>query len=213
MGFCLKIGCCSATNGGRLLTINCLRAQRRLGMARVVRTKTSGSLTCWRPRRLILQRKRLYRCILAWLLDSAEASQLFELHQGHLPRFVGPDGDTRAGNSRQEWRILVHGPLGCGDCDGIGLALGINTRSSSASLERFTPSIPYPVTRKILDPLAVLLGWGCWLGAILMAIFPPHNKWRGEICLRWSSRPWDAWPILPFHLPQWKDCVVSPRNF
>ncbi|TFB05763.1 hypothetical protein CCMA1212_001552 [Trichoderma ghanense] len=49
------------------------------------------------------------------------------------------------------------------------------------ALERFTPSIPYPVTRRILDPLGVLLGWGCWLGAVLMAIFPPHNRWRGEI--------------------------------
>ncbi|KAM0451819.1 hypothetical protein ACHAO4_005776 [Trichoderma viride] len=59
-----------------------------------------------------------------------------------------------------------------------GLILGAHL---AIALERFTPSIPYPVTRKILDPLAVLLGWGCWLGAILMAIFPPHNKWRGEI--------------------------------
>lgn len=59
-----------------------------------------------------------------------------------------------------------------------GLILGAHL---AIALEQFTPSIPYPVTRKILDPLGVLLGWGCWLGAILMAIFPPHNKWRGEI--------------------------------
>ncbi|UKZ53372.1 hypothetical protein TrVGV298_007164 [Trichoderma virens] len=59
-----------------------------------------------------------------------------------------------------------------------GLIVGAHL---AIALERFTPSIPYPVTRKILDPLGVFLGWGCWLGAILMAIFPPHNKWRGEI--------------------------------
>lgn len=59
-----------------------------------------------------------------------------------------------------------------------GLILGAHL---AIALERFTPCIPYPVTRKIFDPLAVVLGWGCWLGAILMAIFPPHNKWRGEI--------------------------------
>ncbi|PTB65247.1 hypothetical protein BBK36DRAFT_1204637 [Trichoderma citrinoviride] len=59
-----------------------------------------------------------------------------------------------------------------------GLILGAHL---AIALERFTPSIPYPVTRKILDPLGVLLGWGCWLGAVLMAIFPPHNRWRGEI--------------------------------
>ncbi|KAL7791840.1 CrcB-like domain-containing protein [Trichoderma ceciliae] len=59
-----------------------------------------------------------------------------------------------------------------------GLILGAHL---AIALERFTPSIPYPLTRKILDPLGVLLGWGSWLGAILMAIFPPHNKWRGEV--------------------------------
>ncbi|KAH0525850.1 hypothetical protein TsFJ059_009260 [Trichoderma semiorbis] len=59
-----------------------------------------------------------------------------------------------------------------------GLILGAHL---AIALERFTPSIPYPVTRKILDPLGVFLGWGCWLGAVLMAIFPPHNQWRGEI--------------------------------
>ncbi|KAL7946753.1 CrcB-like domain-containing protein [Trichoderma barbatum] len=59
-----------------------------------------------------------------------------------------------------------------------GLILGAHL---AIALEGFTPSIPYPVARKILDPLGVLLGWGCWLGAVLMAIFPPHNKWRGEI--------------------------------
>ncbi|RFU73040.1 hypothetical protein TARUN_9213 [Trichoderma arundinaceum] len=59
-----------------------------------------------------------------------------------------------------------------------GLILGAHL---AIALERFMPSIPYTLTRKILDPLGVLLGWGCWLGAILMAIFPPHNKWRGEI--------------------------------
>ncbi|KOS20763.1 UPF0695 membrane protein [Escovopsis weberi] len=49
------------------------------------------------------------------------------------------------------------------------------------AVERFTPSIPFPVTRKFLDPLSVVLGWGCWLGAVLMAVLPPANRWRGEI--------------------------------
>ncbi|KAL6859233.1 CrcB-like domain-containing protein [Trichoderma novae-zelandiae] len=59
-----------------------------------------------------------------------------------------------------------------------GLIIGAHL---AIALERLTPSIPYPVTRRILDPLGVLLGWGCWLGAVLMAIFPPHDEWRGEI--------------------------------
>lgn len=52
--------------------------------------------------------------------------------------------------------------------------------------ERFTPSLPCKLWRKFLDPLAVFLAWGCWLGAILLAIFPPDRHsappeiWRGR---------------------------------
>lgn len=59
-----------------------------------------------------------------------------------------------------------------------GLIMGAHL---AIATERFIPSIPYAVARKVLDPLFVLLGWGCWLGAVLMSIFPPHNAWRGQI--------------------------------
>jgi len=53
-------------------------------------------------------------------------------------------------------------------------------------LTPYTPVLPYRFTRNILDRLAVILGWGCWIGAILMTIFPPdssyssHETWRGQ---------------------------------
>lgn len=47
-------------------------------------------------------------------------------------------------------------------------------------LERVMPSIPFSLNRKVLDPLAVLLGWGCWLGAVLLCVWPPHDDWRGQ---------------------------------
>ncbi|GKT46883.1 fluoride export protein 1 [Colletotrichum spaethianum] len=50
----------------------------------------------------------------------------------------------------------------------------------AAALEPVTPSIPYPLSRKFLDRGAVFLGWGSWLGAVLLAIFPPHDAWRGQ---------------------------------
>ncbi|KZL85358.1 hypothetical protein CI238_07379 [Colletotrichum incanum] len=50
----------------------------------------------------------------------------------------------------------------------------------AAALEPITPSIPYPLGRKLLDRGAVLLGWGSWLGAVLLAIFPTHDAWRGQ---------------------------------
>ncbi|PMB70163.1 hypothetical protein BM221_004812 [Beauveria bassiana] len=63
----------------------------------------------------------------------------------------------------------------------VGLSLGayIAGMHLGAALEPYTPSIPFRFARGVLDKLAVLLGWGCWLGAILLAIFPPRNYWRG----------------------------------
>ncbi|OJJ65045.1 hypothetical protein ASPSYDRAFT_54414 [Aspergillus sydowii CBS 593.65] len=43
-------------------------------------------------------------------------------------------------------------------------------------------TIPFRLTRRFIDPLFTLLGWGCWIGTILLAIFPPEdqNAWRGR---------------------------------
>ncbi|QSZ37133.1 hypothetical protein DSL72_009226 [Monilinia vaccinii-corymbosi] len=54
------------------------------------------------------------------------------------------------------------------------------------SLEPYTPSLSFHKSRKYLDPFAVFLAWGCWLGAVLLAIFPPDGDdalpeiWRGR---------------------------------
>jgi CrcB protein len=50
----------------------------------------------------------------------------------------------------------------------------------AASLDPVTPTLPFRLTRKILDPLFVLLGLGSWLGAVLLTALPPHNAWRGQ---------------------------------
>ncbi|OSS44827.1 hypothetical protein B5807_10616 [Epicoccum nigrum] len=50
----------------------------------------------------------------------------------------------------------------------------------AASLDPVTPTLPFRRTRKLLDPLFVLLGLGSWLGAVLLAALPPHNAWRGQ---------------------------------
>ncbi|KXH45821.1 hypothetical protein CSAL01_01983 [Colletotrichum salicis] len=49
------------------------------------------------------------------------------------------------------------------------------------ALEGITPSIPYLLGRKVMDRCAVLFGWGAWLGAVLLAIWPPHDAWRGRV--------------------------------
>lgn len=48
------------------------------------------------------------------------------------------------------------------------------------ALDPLTPTVPFRFTRTLLDPLIVVLGWGCWLGAVFMAIWPPHNAWRTD---------------------------------
>ncbi|KAK0711402.1 CrcB-like protein-domain-containing protein [Lasiosphaeris hirsuta] len=63
-----------------------------------------------------------------------------------------------------------------------GLFLGAHL---AIALQPFTPSLPSSLTRKILDRLAVPLGWGAWLTAILLSVFPPDRfslgpeGWRG----------------------------------
>ncbi|KAI8168987.1 Fluoride export protein 1 [Colletotrichum sp. SAR 10_70] len=49
-----------------------------------------------------------------------------------------------------------------------------------AALEPITPSISYSLGRKVFDRVAVVLGFGCWIGAVLMSIWPPHDAWRGQ---------------------------------
>jgi len=64
-----------------------------------------------------------------------------------------------------------------------GLFIGAHIAIAS---EPYIPSLPFKFGRKILDRVAVFLAWGCWLGAIFLAIFPPdrHNNppelWRGR---------------------------------
>ncbi|KAK0388341.1 hypothetical protein NLU13_4586 [Sarocladium strictum] len=46
------------------------------------------------------------------------------------------------------------------------------------AIDPFMPSLPFRPTRKIVDPIFVVLGWGSWFGAVLLCIWPPHDYWR-----------------------------------
>lgn len=56
----------------------------------------------------------------------------------------------------------------------FGAHIAIATTPILARLPKFH-------SHRFLNPLAIFLGFGCWLGAILLAIWPPHNNWRGEV--------------------------------
>ncbi|KAH6658137.1 CrcB-like protein-domain-containing protein [Truncatella angustata] len=57
------------------------------------------------------------------------------------------------------------------------------------ALERFTPSFPIRLTRNVIDRAAVFLGFGCWVGAVILSAVPPDRfshglgaaeTWRGR---------------------------------
>ncbi|KAH7109599.1 CrcB-like protein-domain-containing protein [Dendryphion nanum] len=41
--------------------------------------------------------------------------------------------------------------------------------------------IPQMNSERYTNSLAVFLGIGCWLGAVLLAIWPPHDRWRSVV--------------------------------
>lgn len=51
----------------------------------------------------------------------------------------------------------------------------------ATALARPAEKVPVWNLSRIMNPLIVLLGPGCWLGAVLMAIWPVHNAWRGQV--------------------------------
>ncbi|KAL8868159.1 MAG: hypothetical protein Q9174_005171 [Haloplaca sp. 1 TL-2023] len=54
---------------------------------------------------------------------------------------------------------------------GAQLALGIEPY--------FKLSLSPPLCR-FLDRIIVFLSWGCWVGAVIMTVWPPHDSWRGR---------------------------------
>ena len=48
------------------------------------------------------------------------------------------------------------------------------------AVHSITPTLPFRIMRKYLDPSVVFLAFGCWIGAIILTIFDPYGAWRGE---------------------------------
>lgn len=67
----------------------------------------------------------------------------------------------------------------------IALSLGglIAGAQMAIFLDPITPKIHGNWVRKFVDPAMVFLGFGCWLGSVFIAIFPPQETCRGEVIL------------------------------
>ncbi|USP81863.1 Fluoride export protein 1 [Curvularia clavata] len=48
------------------------------------------------------------------------------------------------------------------------------------ALDRITPTLSFRLTRRVVDPIFVVLGWGVWIGAVIMAVIPPKDAWRSQ---------------------------------
>ena len=88
-----------------------------------------------------------------------------------------------AGYSFEAWSAIVIYTL--------ALSLGglIFGAHVATFLDNFTPRIPTTFTRRFLDPVTVLLGFGSWLGAVFLSIWPPHPSWRGEVIFALAFAP------------------------
>ncbi|KAI1051438.1 hypothetical protein LB506_003069 [Fusarium annulatum] len=75
--------------------------------------------------------------------------------------------------------LTVHVSLG-------GLFLGAHLAILAQDI---MPSLPYFFMRKVLDPVATILAWGCLIGAILLCIYPPSDDWRGSVLFSLAFAP------------------------
>lgn len=72
---------------------------------------------------------------------------------------------------------------------GLCLAAYIFGGHLALALDPITPTLPFRLTRRILDRVIVPIAWFAWLGAIFMTIWPPDRP-AGPLAP--SSNSWDA---------------------
>ncbi|OJD30782.1 chromosome condensation protein [Diplodia corticola] len=77
-----------------------------------------------------------------------------------------------------------------------------NTPPKSKSKSKPTP------TRSLLDPLVAALAWPAWLGAVIMAVRPPRDAWRGQAVFALVFAP--AGCLARYHLSLWLN-ARAPR--
>ncbi|KAI0476629.1 CrcB-like protein-domain-containing protein [Xylaria cf. heliscus] len=96
-----------------------------------------------------------------------------------------PDGAATPRNGGYSFLALLAVTIGTISLSFAGFYLGAHLADASAPM---IPSLQYPLSRKVIDPLAAVLGWGSWIGAVILSIIPPdrHSNpgasefWRGR---------------------------------
>ena len=84
---------------------------------------------------------------------------------------------------------------------------GLKTGAHLAvGVEHIFPSIPTRFVRKYLDFLAVPLGFGCWVGAIVLTLWPVHPSWRRRVTMALVFSPPGA--LARFYISKHLNAVV-----
>ncbi|ROW12148.1 hypothetical protein VMCG_00064 [Cytospora schulzeri] len=86
-----------------------------------------------------------------------------------------------------------------------GLIIGTHL---ATALEPVTPSLPFLVTRRFADRLAVFLAVGCWVGAVLLAAIPPAGYWRGAAAFALVFAPLGC--LLRYYASMWLNGRMNP---
>jgi fluoride ion exporter CrcB/FEX len=68
--------------------------------------------------------------------------------------------------------------------------------------DRIIPTLPFRLVRRVLDPLTVILAWGIWIGAVMMAIWPPDRPGGPQSKGSWANETWRGQAIFA--------CVFAP---
>ncbi|KAI1313787.1 CrcB-like protein-domain-containing protein [Xylaria venustula] len=96
-----------------------------------------------------------------------------------------PDGASTPRNGGYSFLALLAVIIGTVSLSFSGFHLGAHL---AEALEPVTPSLRYPLSRRFLDPLAVVLGWGSWIGAIILSIIPPDRYSNPDASEYWRGR-------------------------
>jgi fluoride exporter len=68
----------------------------------------------------------------------------------------------------------------------------------ASALDGWMPTLPFRFIRRVIDPVTMVAGFGCWIGAVLMSIWPPENSWRGQATFSLVLAPLGC--LLRFHV-------------
>ncbi|GAW22797.1 hypothetical protein ANO14919_123400 [Xylariales sp. No.14919] len=105
-----------------------------------------------------------------------------------------PDGASTPRNGGYSFLALLAVTIGTISLSFSGFYLGIHL---AEALEPVTPSLRYSLSRKVLDPLAVVLGWGSWIGAVILSIVPPDRYSNPGLSEFWRGRATFALVFAP----------------